>query len=116
MAPEAQAGKQPTPALLFDTINAYQRTQALKAASIWKYSRPSLKGGKKPPRKLPIAAPHPKRARASVRLSDDHGIPDQTWMDVTFDAYSAVFPRQTLTWYMGTVSEFMLSPHIKEFR
>ena len=31
MAPEAQTGKQPTPALLFDTLNAYQRTQALKA-------------------------------------------------------------------------------------
>ncbi len=31
MAPEAQAGKQPTPALLFDTFNAYQRTQAVKA-------------------------------------------------------------------------------------
>ncbi|MFN2576558.1 MAG: methyltransferase [Pyrinomonadaceae bacterium] len=32
MAPEAQTGKQPTPALLFDTFNAYQRTQAIKAA------------------------------------------------------------------------------------
>ena len=31
MAPEAQTEKQPTPALLFDTLNAYQRTQALKA-------------------------------------------------------------------------------------
>jgi len=30
MTTEAQAGKQPTPALLFDTINAYQRTQAIK--------------------------------------------------------------------------------------
>src|SRR5437870_7798338 len=32
MAPEAQTGKQPTPALLFDTFNAYQRTQAIKTA------------------------------------------------------------------------------------
>ena len=32
MAPEAQTGKQPTPALLFDTFNAFQRTQALKTA------------------------------------------------------------------------------------
>ena len=32
MAPEAQTGRQPTPALLFDTFNAYQRTQAIKAA------------------------------------------------------------------------------------
>src|SRR5947207_14228517 len=30
MAPEAQPGKQPSPALLFDTFNAYQRTQSLK--------------------------------------------------------------------------------------
>ena len=30
MAPEAQTGKQPTPALLFETFNAYQRTQAIK--------------------------------------------------------------------------------------
>ena len=30
MAPEVQTGKQPTPALLFDTFNAYQRTQAIK--------------------------------------------------------------------------------------
>jgi len=31
MAPEAQTGMQPTPALLFDTFNAYQRTQAVKS-------------------------------------------------------------------------------------
>src|SRR5205807_7005272 len=31
MAPEAQAQKQPTPALLFDTFNAYQLPQAIKA-------------------------------------------------------------------------------------
>jgi len=32
MAPEAQAGKQPSPAIVFDTFNGYQRTQALKTA------------------------------------------------------------------------------------
>ena len=32
MAPEAQTGRQPSPALLFDTFNAYQRTQAIKTA------------------------------------------------------------------------------------
>ena len=29
MAPEAQTGKQPSPALLFDTFNAYQRTYVI---------------------------------------------------------------------------------------
>src|ERR1043166_2984927 len=32
MAPEAQTSKQPSPALIFDTLNAYQRTQAIKTA------------------------------------------------------------------------------------
>ena len=32
MAPETQTANQPTPALLFDTINAHQRTEAIKAA------------------------------------------------------------------------------------
>ena len=31
MAPEAQTQKQPSPALVFETLNGYQRTQALKA-------------------------------------------------------------------------------------
>src|ERR1700686_600052 len=32
MTPEMQSSSQPTPALLFDTINAHQRTEAIKAA------------------------------------------------------------------------------------
>src|SRR5260370_675090 len=32
MAPETQTANQPTPALLFDTINAHQRTESIKAA------------------------------------------------------------------------------------
>src|SRR2546430_17301766 len=32
MTPEPQATRQPTPALLFDTINAHQRTEAIKTA------------------------------------------------------------------------------------
>ena len=32
MTPERQATGQPTPALLFDTLNAHQRTEAIKAA------------------------------------------------------------------------------------
>src|SRR5258707_14640461 len=32
MAPETQTANQPTPALLFDTLNAHQRTEAIKAA------------------------------------------------------------------------------------
>src|SRR5713226_3913479 len=32
MTPERQTTQQPTPALFFDTINAYQRTEALKSA------------------------------------------------------------------------------------
>src|SRR5712675_806241 len=32
MAPETKTSSQPTPALLFDTINAHQRTEAIKAA------------------------------------------------------------------------------------
>ena len=32
MTPEAKPAGQPTPALLFDTLNAHQRTEAIKAA------------------------------------------------------------------------------------
>ena len=32
MTPERQPAGQPTPALLFDTLNGHQRTEAIKAA------------------------------------------------------------------------------------
>ena len=32
MTPEAKTSTQPTPALLFDTLNAHQRTEAIKTA------------------------------------------------------------------------------------
>ena len=110
MTPERSG--QPSPALLFDTFNAYQRTQAVKTAVELEVFT-AIGEGKTTTKE--IAA----RCHASERgiriLCDFLTIAgfltkqDERY-ELTVD--SATFLDKRSPAYMGTVSEFILSPHV----
>ncbi|SRR5712691_2884648 len=114
MAPEAQAGKQPTPALLFDTINAYQRTEAIKTAiELGLFTR--IAEGNTNAREIAKSCGASERGTRTLcdylviigfltKQENNYGLtPD-----------SAMFLDQRSPAYMGTVIEFMLSPNITD--
>ena len=114
MAPEAQAGRQTSPALLFDTFNAYQRTEALKTGielgifTIIAEGNTSVKA---------IAEKCGASERGTRILCDFLVISgfltkDGKTYGLTPD--SATFLDKRSPAYMGTVSEFILSPHLVE--
>ena len=113
MAPEAQAGKQPTPALLFDTLNAYQRTQALKAGIDLEVFTAIAEGKTTAKEIADRCAASEKGTRVLCDYLTIMGFltKEDGRYGLTLD--SAVFLDKRSPAYMGTVSDFMLSPHIK---
>ena len=114
MAPEAQAGKQPSPALLFDTFNAYQRTQAIKTAIELEVFT-AIGEGKTTAKDIA------ERCRASergTRILCDFltiaGFLTKEGNTYTLTGDSATFLDKRSPAYMGTVTQFILSPHIKD--
>src|SRR2546423_8191736 len=110
MTPEKSG--QPSPALLFDTFNAYQRTQAVKTAIELELFT-AIGEGKTTAQEIA------ERCKASERgtriLSDFLTIAgfltkQDSRYGLTLD--SATFLDKRSPAYMGTVSEFILSPHI----
>lgn len=114
MAPEAQTQKQPSPALVFETLNGYQRTQALKAGIELELFTAIAEGNK-------TAKTIAERCDASERgtriLCDFLTVAGfLTKQDNTYSLTpdSATFLDKHSPAYMGTVSEFILSDHIKD--
>jgi 2-polyprenyl-3-methyl-5-hydroxy-6-metoxy-1,4-benzoquinol methylase len=112
MAPEAQAGKQPTPALLFDTFNAYQRTQAIKTGiELGVFT--AIAEGKTTAKD--IAESCGASARGTRILCDFlviSGFLTKQDSNYGLTPDSAMFLDRRSPAYMGTVTEFILSPHI----
>jgi 2-polyprenyl-3-methyl-5-hydroxy-6-metoxy-1,4-benzoquinol methylase len=114
MAPEAQAGKQPTPALLFDTVNAYQRTQAIKTG-IELNVFTVIAEGKITANAIAEAC---KASERGIRILCDFLViigfltKQDTNYGLTPD--SAMFLDKNSPAYMGSITEFTLSPHIIE--
>ena len=113
MAPEAQAGKQPTPALLFDTLNAYQRTQALKAGIDLEVFTAIAEGKTTAKDIAERCAASEKGTRVLCDYLTIMGFLTKENGRYGLTPDSAVFLDKRSPAYMGTVSEFMLSPHIK---
>lgn len=113
MAPETQAGKQPTPALLFDTLNAYQRTQALKAGIDLEVFTAIAEGKATVRHIAERCAASEKGTRVLCDYLTIIGFLTKQDGRYGLTADSAVFLDKRSPAYMGTVSEFMLSPHIK---
>lgn len=112
MTPEA--GKQPTPALLFDTLNAYQRTQALKAGIDLEVFT-AIGEGNSTAKEI---AARCGAAERGIRILCDYltivGFLTKQDGKYGLTQDSAVFLDKRSPAYMGTVSEFMLSSHIKD--
>ncbi len=114
MSPEAQAGRQPTPALLFDTVNAYQRTQAIKTAidlSIFTV----IAEGKTTTNALAEACGASERG---TRILCDFlvimGFLTKDAEQYGLTADSAVFLDKKSPAYMGTITDFILSPYLMD--
>jgi ubiquinone/menaquinone biosynthesis C-methylase UbiE len=114
MAPEPQTGKQPSPALLFDTFNGYQRTQALKTAIELELFTAIGEGN-------PTAKAIAERCGASergTRILCDFltiiGFLTKQGDNYALTIDSATFLDKRSPAYMGTVSDFILSSHIRE--
>jgi ubiquinone/menaquinone biosynthesis C-methylase UbiE len=114
MAPETQPASQPTPALLFDTINAHQRTEAIKAA-IELSLFTNIAAGNKSAEAIATACDASQRG---TRILCDYLviIGFLTKQDDTYSLTpdSAMFLDQNSPAYMGTVIEFMLSPMLTD--
>src|SRR5437868_10601666 len=114
MAPEAQAGRQPTPALIFDTFNAYQRTAALRAGIDLEVFT-AIGEGKTTAKEI---AERCGASERGTRILCDYLtimgflIKQDGRHALTPD--SAMFLDKRSPAYMGTVSEFILSPYITE--
>lgn len=114
MAPEAQAGKQPTPALLFDTVNGYQRTQAIKTAielSVFTV----IAEGKTTAKSIAEACAASERG---MRILCDFLVimgfltKEEGHYGLTPD--SAVFLDKKSPAYMGSITDFVLSPYLMD--
>src|SRR5437870_6668426 len=114
MAPEAQTGKQPTPALMFDTFNAYQRTQAIKTAIELEVFTAIGEGNTTA---KAIAARCGASARGTRILCDFLtiiGFLTKEGNNYGLTPDSAMFLDKRSPAYMGTVSAIILSSHIKD--
>ncbi len=114
MAPETRTANQPTPALLFDTINAHQRTQSIKAA-IELDLFTVIAAGKTSAREISQACGASERG---TRILCDYlviiGFLTKEGDNYGLTADSAKFLDKKSPAYMGTVIEFMLSPMLTD--
>jgi ubiquinone/menaquinone biosynthesis C-methylase UbiE len=114
MSSEPQPTSPPTPALLFDTINAHQRTEAIKAAielSVFT----AIAGGSSSAQEIAKACGASDRG---TRILCDYLviIGFLTKQDGVYSLTpdSAMFLDRSSPAYMGTVIEFMLSPMLTD--
>ena len=112
MTPERQTSNQPTPALFFDTANAYQRTEALKSA-IELNLFTTIGEGKTTASEIARACQASERG---TRILCDYLViigflsKDQDKYSLTPD--SAVFLDKRSPGYMGGTIEFLLTPKL----
>jgi hypothetical protein len=114
MAPEAQLGKQPTPALFFDTLNGYQRTQALKAGIDLELFTAIAEGKTTPKQIAERCGASERGTRILCDFMTIVGFLTKQDGQYGLTPDSAMFLDKRSPAYMGTVSEFILSSHIKD--
>jgi predicted nicotinamide N-methyase len=114
MSSEAKPAGQPSPALLFDTINAYQRTEAIKAA-IELALFTAISEGNTNAKEISAAIGASERG---TRILCDYlviyGFLTKQDSNYTLTKDSAVFLDKRSPAYMGTVIDFMLSPMLTD--
>ena len=114
MTPERQATGQPTPALLFDTINAHQRTEAIKTA-IELNLFTAIAEGKTTTAEIAQVCQASERG---TRILCDYlviiGFLTKEDGKYGLTPESAVFLDKRSPAYMGSVIDFMLSPMLTD--
>ena len=114
MAPETKAASQPTPGLLFDTINAHQRTAAIKAA-IELNLFTAIAAGNTSVKEIAQACGASERG---TRILCDYlviiGFLTKLDTNYILTPDSAMFLDQKSPAYMGTVLDFLLSPMLTD--
>jgi O-methyltransferase domain/Dimerisation domain len=114
MAPEAQTGKQPSPALVFDTLNSYQRTQALKTAIELELFTAIGEGNTTAKTIAERCGASERGTRILCDFLTIVGFLTKQGDNYSLTLDSATFLDKRSPAYMGTVSKFILSPHIKD--
>jgi SAM-dependent methyltransferase len=114
MAPEAQAGKQPTPALLFDTVNAYQRTQAIKTAIELSLFTVIAQGDTAAKAIAEACAASERGIRILCDFLVIAGFLTKQDGDYGLTPDSAMFLDKNSPAYMGTITDFVLSPYLMD--
>jgi 2-polyprenyl-3-methyl-5-hydroxy-6-metoxy-1,4-benzoquinol methylase len=112
MSSEAQAGKQPTPALLFDTLNAYQRTHAIKTAIELGVFSVIAKGQTTIAQIAGACGASERGTRILCDYLTIIGFLTKQGGNYALTPDSAMFLDQASPAYMGTVIDFILSPNL----
>jgi len=114
MAPEAQAGRQPNPALIFDTFNAYQRTAAMKAAiELGLFT--AIAEGHTTAQEISAACGAAERgARILCDFLTVIGFLNKHGNTYGLTPDSAMFLDKHSPAYMGTMTDFILSRHVMD--
>jgi ubiquinone/menaquinone biosynthesis C-methylase UbiE len=114
MAPEAQTSKQPSPALIFDTLNAYQRTQAIKTAIELEFFT-AIGEGKTTAKEI---AERCGASERGTRIICDFltiiGFLTKQDNKYALTADSAMFLDKRSPAYLGTIADFILSDFIMD--
>ena len=114
MAPEAQPGKQPTPALLFDTFNAYQRTQAIKTGIELEVFTAIGEGNTTAKAIAERCGASERGTRILCDFLTIIGFLTKQGNNYELTADSAMFLDKRSPAYMGAVTGFILSPSVMD--
>jgi len=114
MAPEAQTGKQPSPAIVFDTLNGFQRTEALKTAIELELFTAIGEGNSTAKAIAERCGASERGARILCDYLTIIGFLTKERDNYSLTLDSATFLDKRSPAYMGTISNFILSPHIKD--
>ncbi|HSQ23195.1 MAG TPA: class I SAM-dependent methyltransferase [Pyrinomonadaceae bacterium] len=111
---EAQAGRQPSPALLFDTFNAYQRTQAIKTGIELGVFTIIAEGHTTARAIAEKCGASERGTRVLCDFLVIGGFLTKDGNNYSLTPDTATFLDKRSPAYMGTVSEFVLSPQLVE--
>src|SRR5437667_4510050 len=114
MAPEAQTGRQPTPALLFDTFNAYQRTQAIKTGIELELFTAIGEGNTTAKAIAERCGASERGTRILCDFLTVIGFLTKQANNYELTADSAMFLDKRSPAYMGAVTGFILSPNVMD--
>ncbi|SRR5581483_3650091 len=112
MAPEAQTGKQPSPALLFETLNGYQRSQAIKTAIELEIFTAIGEGKTTAKEIAERCAASERGTRVLCDFLTIIGFLTKDGSSYALTPDSATFLDKRSPGYMGSVTEFILSSYI----